>query len=155
MSHPAALRIAPPALPTRTPIVPSTHKNPNMAARPYRLATAADQTRLPEENSMSTDTPAGSDELAAAGSTVPPYEGRREDADIDPQEESSKDEAKVGGATGPVADPSAKALIRLRPNAAPRPARPMSSQPTEWPRPKRAIPASDPPTIRARREVRT
>ena len=38
------LRIAPPALPTRTPIVPSTHKNPNMAARPYRLATAADQT---------------------------------------------------------------------------------------------------------------
>jgi hypothetical protein len=104
---------------------------------------------------MSTDTPAGSDELAAAGSTVPPYEGRREDADIDPQEESSKDEAKVGGATGPVADPSAKALIRLRPNAAPRPARPMSSQPTEWPRPKRAIPASDPPTIRARREVRT
>jgi hypothetical protein len=80
-----------------------------MAARPYRLATAADQIRLPKENSMSTDTPAGSDELAAAGSTVPPYEGRREDADIDPQEESSKDEAKVGGATGPVADPSAKA----------------------------------------------
>ena len=48
-----------------------------------------------------------------------------------------------------------KRLIRLRPNAAPRPARPMSSQPTKWPRPKRAIPASDPPTTRARREVRT
>jgi hypothetical protein len=58
---------------------------------------------------MSTDTPAGNDELATAGSTVPPYEGRRADADIDPQEESSKDEARVGGATGPVADPSSKA----------------------------------------------
>jgi hypothetical protein len=58
---------------------------------------------------MSTDTPAGSDEQVAAGSTVPPYEGRREDADIDPQEESRKDEARVGGATGPVADPSPKA----------------------------------------------
>jgi hypothetical protein len=58
---------------------------------------------------MSTDTPGGSDEQAIAGSTVPPYEGRRESADIDPQEESSKDDARVGGATGPVADPSAKA----------------------------------------------
>ena len=58
---------------------------------------------------MSTDTPAGNDELAAAGSTVPPYEGRREDADIDPQQESRESDARVGGATGPVADPSPKA----------------------------------------------
>ena len=58
---------------------------------------------------MSTDIPSGSEEQVTAGSTVPPYEGRRVDADIDPQEESSKDDARVGGATGPVADPSAKA----------------------------------------------
>lgn len=43
------------------------------------------------------------------GKTVPPYEGRRESADVDPQETSTKDGAKVGGATGPVADDEMKA----------------------------------------------
>jgi hypothetical protein len=34
--------------------------------------------------------------------TVPPYEGRRETADVDGEEERRKDGANVGGATGPV-----------------------------------------------------
>jgi hypothetical protein len=33
---------------------------------------------------------------------VPPYEGRRESADVDDAEESTKDGARTGGATGPV-----------------------------------------------------
>jgi hypothetical protein len=41
--------------------------------------------------------------------TVPPYEGRRESADIEGSEESSREGVKVGGATGPVADDEAKA----------------------------------------------
>ncbi len=43
------------------------------------------------------------------GSTVPPYEGRKEAADIDPQEQSTKDGAKTAGATGPVEDDEFKA----------------------------------------------
>ena len=43
------------------------------------------------------------------GSTVPPYEGRRESADIDPQEEATKDDVKTAGATGPVEDDEFKA----------------------------------------------
>jgi hypothetical protein len=43
------------------------------------------------------------------GRAVPPYEGRRESADVDDQSESEKDEAKVAGATGPVLDDEAKA----------------------------------------------
>ena len=43
------------------------------------------------------------------GSTLPPYEGRRESADVDGQEVSTKDGAKVAGATGPVADDAQKA----------------------------------------------
>lgn len=43
------------------------------------------------------------------GKTVPPYEGRRESADVDGQDESTRDGAKVGGATGPVADDQPKA----------------------------------------------
>ena len=42
-------------------------------------------------------------------STLPPYEGRSETADVDPQEQSTKDGAKVGGATGPVEDDRSKA----------------------------------------------
>ena len=34
--------------------------------------------------------------------TVPPYEGRRETADVDGDEELHRDGANVGGATGPV-----------------------------------------------------
>jgi hypothetical protein len=59
---------------------------------------------------MSTPNPApGGDDPDTAGSTVPPYEGRRESADVDGQEESTKDGAKVGGATGPVEDDEMKA----------------------------------------------
>ncbi|MCW2765831.1 MAG: hypothetical protein JWO11_1790 [Nocardioides sp.] len=36
------------------------------------------------------------------GKTVPPYEGRRETADVEGSEESTKDGARTGGATGPV-----------------------------------------------------
>jgi hypothetical protein len=38
----------------------------------------------------------------AAGSAVPPYEGRRESADVDGEEKLRRDGAAVGGATGPV-----------------------------------------------------
>jgi hypothetical protein len=36
------------------------------------------------------------------GSAVPPYEGRRESADVGGEEEAQRDGANVGGATGPV-----------------------------------------------------
>jgi hypothetical protein len=36
------------------------------------------------------------------GSAVPPYEGRRESADVDGQVKVRRDGANVGGATGPV-----------------------------------------------------
>lgn len=42
-------------------------------------------------------------------SAIPPYDGRREAADIDGQEESVKDGAKTAGATGPVEDDEMKA----------------------------------------------
>jgi hypothetical protein len=41
--------------------------------------------------------------------TVPPYEGRRESADVDGEEESVKDGVKTAGATGPVEDDEMKA----------------------------------------------
>jgi hypothetical protein len=37
-----------------------------------------------------------------SGRAVPPYDGRREAADVDGEEELRKDGANVGGATGPV-----------------------------------------------------
>ena len=40
---------------------------------------------------------------------VPPYEGRRESADIDSAEEGDKGGANVGGATGPVQSSQPKA----------------------------------------------
>lgn len=49
------------------------------------------------------------EDVDTAGKAVPPYEGRRETADVDPPEDSTKDDAKVGGATGPVADDQMKA----------------------------------------------
>ena len=49
------------------------------------------------------------DDPDTEGSTLPPYEGRRESADVDGKEESSKDGAKVGGATGLVEDDEMKA----------------------------------------------
>ena len=43
------------------------------------------------------------------GRAMPPYEGRRESADVGDQSESVKEGAKVAGATGPVLDDEPKA----------------------------------------------
>jgi hypothetical protein len=57
---------------------------------------------------MSTEAvPAGSD--PGTGRAMPPYEGRRETADVDEASESEKEGAKVAGATGPVVDDKPKA----------------------------------------------
>ena len=45
----------------------------------------------------------------AEGSAVPPYEGRRESADVDSGEKLRRDGANVGGATGPVESDERKA----------------------------------------------
>jgi hypothetical protein len=58
---------------------------------------------------MSTGSFTGGSDPDTEGSTVPPYEGRRESADVDDQSESEKDGAKVAGATGPVRDDEMKA----------------------------------------------
>jgi hypothetical protein len=57
---------------------------------------------------MNPDFPNENDDPDTAGKTVPPYEGRRETADIDPKEESTKEGAKTAGATGPVDDDDMK-----------------------------------------------
>lgn len=49
------------------------------------------------------------DDIDTENRTLPPYEGRRESAEVDGKEESTKDDAKVGGATGPVEDDERKA----------------------------------------------
>jgi hypothetical protein len=49
------------------------------------------------------------DGIDTENKNVPPYEGRRESADMAGPEESTRDDAKVGGATGPVADDEPKA----------------------------------------------
>jgi hypothetical protein len=58
---------------------------------------------------MSTGSFAGGNDPDTEGSTVPPYEGRRESADVDDRSASEKDGAKVAGATGPVRDDEMKA----------------------------------------------
>ena len=58
---------------------------------------------------MSAESHLHGDNPDTEGSTIPPYEGRRESADVDDQKESVKDGAKVGGATGPVEDDEPKA----------------------------------------------
>jgi hypothetical protein len=45
----------------------------------------------------------------ADGPAVPPYEGRRESADIDDADQGRRDGANVGGATGPVESAEPKA----------------------------------------------
>jgi hypothetical protein len=45
----------------------------------------------------------------AEGSAVPPYEGRRESADVEGEEKVHRDGADVGGATGPVESAERKA----------------------------------------------
>ncbi len=49
------------------------------------------------------------DDPDTEGKTIPPYDGRRETADIDGSEDSTKDGAKTAGATGPVEDAEPKA----------------------------------------------
>jgi len=56
-----------------------------------------------------TSGPNANEEPDTTGSTVPPYEGRKESADVKGQEESTKDGAKTAGATGLVEDDEAKA----------------------------------------------
>lgn len=58
---------------------------------------------------MSTQSHVGGSDPDTGGRALPPYEGRRESADIDGPSESEKDGAKVGGATGPVEDAELKA----------------------------------------------
>jgi hypothetical protein len=47
-----------------------------------------------------TNDPHRPDGIDTAGSAVPPYEGRRESADLD--QDAVREGARVGGATGPV-----------------------------------------------------
>lgn len=58
---------------------------------------------------MTTESHVGGDDPDTEGRTLPPYEGRRESADVDDKSESVKDGAKVAGATGLVADADMKA----------------------------------------------
>ena len=49
-----------------------------------------------------TSGPNANEDPDTEGSTVPPYDGRRESADLDDSDESVKGGARTGGATGPV-----------------------------------------------------
>lgn len=49
-----------------------------------------------------TSDPQRPDGIDTSGSTVPPYEGRRESADVG--QDAVRDGVRVGGATGPVED---------------------------------------------------
>jgi hypothetical protein len=51
-----------------------------------------------------TSNPNEPDDIDTSGRTVPPYEGRRRAANTDDEDTVRRDGAKVGGATGPVAD---------------------------------------------------
>jgi hypothetical protein len=58
---------------------------------------------------MSTESFTGGSDPDTEGRTVPPYEGRRESADVDDQSKTEKEGAKTAGATGPVLDDEMKA----------------------------------------------
>jgi hypothetical protein len=75
---------------------------------------------------MSTGDPGPTD--PAQGSAVPPYEGRRESADVDGEEKLERDGANVGGATGPVESDEQKA-----PEPADTPRGPVASPADEQP----------------------
>ncbi len=51
----------------------------------------------------------GPTDPASGDRPIPPYEGRRESADVDGEEELRRDDANVGGATGPVESDDQKA----------------------------------------------
>jgi hypothetical protein len=57
----------------------------------------------------SPESPNGPDGIDTQDKTVPPYEGRRETADVGGKEQSTKDGVKTAGATGPVEDDEQKA----------------------------------------------
>jgi hypothetical protein len=57
---------------------------------------------------MSTESFTGGSDPDTQGRTLPPYEGRRESADVDNKSKTEK-EAKEAGATGPVRDDERKA----------------------------------------------
>jgi hypothetical protein len=58
---------------------------------------------------MSTESHTGGSDPDTEGRTLPPYEGRRETADVDDQSKTEKKGAKTAGATGPVRDDEMKA----------------------------------------------
>ena len=62
------------------------------------------------------------------GKAPPPYEGRRETADVDEEEKLRRDGANVGGATGPVESDDRKA-----PDPADTPRGPVASPAEETP----------------------
>jgi hypothetical protein len=54
-------------------------------------------------------TPGSSGPTDFEGKAVPPYEGRRESADVEGEEKQHRNGADVGGATGPVESDEPKA----------------------------------------------
>jgi hypothetical protein len=58
---------------------------------------------------MSTTPDPGPPDLEGEGRPVPPYEGRRDSADVDGEEKLRREGANVGGATGPVESAEPKA----------------------------------------------
>jgi hypothetical protein len=79
-----------------------------------------------------TNDPNEPDGVDTNGSVVPPYEGRRETADIDGRDQAYRDGANVGGATGPVENPEFSA-----------------SAPADTPRGATASPADEQPAAGA------
>ena len=57
---------------------------------------------------MSTESFSGGSDPDTEGRTLPPYEGRRETADVDDHSKTEKEGAKTAGATGPDRDEDMK-----------------------------------------------
>jgi hypothetical protein len=76
--------------------------------------------------------PNAPDGIDTSGKAVPPYEGRRESADVAGEEEATRNGAEVGGATGPVED-----------------SRPVSPDPDRTARGATGSPADEQPASRA------
>jgi hypothetical protein len=99
-----------------------------------------------------TTTPGDPGTTGFEGKAVPPYDGRRESADVDDEEKLRRDGANVGGATGPVVSDQRKAP---RPADSPRGAvaspadeQPASDMPGSDPGPASVGPAHHPGTAR-------
>jgi hypothetical protein len=86
------------------------------------------------------------------GKAVPPYEGRRESADVDDEEKLRRDGANVGGATGPVESDRRKASRPADTSrgavASPADEQPASDMPGSDPGPASVGPAHHPGTTR-------